>query len=143
MMRIPEDRLYSENHLWVKKEKKKVLRIGITEFFSAREIEIINVDLPEEGEEYDRDDVFGSLESVEEVYNLIMPVSGTVVQVNEKVLDDVDILKEDPYDEGWLIKIEMRDPSELDDLLPPEDYEIKITEEFEELLPEKVSEEEE
>lgn len=142
-MRIPEDRLYSENHLWVKKEKKKIARIGITEFFSAREIEIINVDLPEEGEEYDRDDVFGSIESVEEVFNLLMPVSGTVIQVNEKVLDDVDILNEDPYDEGWLIKVEMRDSSELDDLLPPEDYEIKITEEFEELIPEKVTEEEE
>ncbi|MGC9109046.1 MAG: glycine cleavage system protein H [Caldimicrobium sp.] len=142
-MKIPEDRLYSENHLWVKKEKKKVVRIGITEFFSAREIEIINVDLPEEGEEYDREDVFGSLESVEEVFNLIMPVSGTVVQVNEKVLDEVDILNEDPYEEGWLIKVEMRDLSELDDLLPPEDYEIKLTEEFEELLPEKVVEEEE
>ncbi|MGB9761573.1 MAG: glycine cleavage system protein H [Caldimicrobium sp.] len=142
-MKIPEDRLYSENHLWVKKEKKKVVRIGITEFFSAREIEIINVDLPEEGEEYDREDVFGSLESVEEVFNLIMPVSGTVVQVNEKVLDEVDILNEDPYEEGWLIKVEMRDLSELDDLLPPEDYEIKLTEEFEELLPEKGVEEEE
>ncbi len=142
-MRIPEDRLYSEHHLWVKKEKKKIARIGITEFFSAREIEIINVDLPEEGEEYERDDVFGSLEFVEEVYNLVMPVSGTVIQVNEKVLDDVDILNEDPYEEGWLIKVEMTDPSELDDLLPPEDYEIKITEEFEELIPEKVSEEEE
>ena len=142
-MRIPEDRLYSEHHLWVKKEKKKIARIGITEFFSAREIEIINVDLPEEGEEYERDDVFGSLEFVEEVYNLVMPVSGTVIQVNEKVLDDVDILNEDPYEEGWLIKLEMTDPSELDDLLPPEDYEIKITEEFEELIPEKVSEEEE
>ncbi len=95
-MRIPEDRLYSENHLWVKKEKKKIAKIGITEFFSAREIEIINVDLPEEGEEYDREDVFGSIESVEEVFNLIMPVSGTVVQVNDKVLDDVDILNEGP-----------------------------------------------
>jgi glycine cleavage system H protein len=142
-MRIPEDRLYSEHHLWVKKEKKKVVRLGITEFFAAREIEIINLDLPEEGEEFERDDVFGSLESVEEVFNLIMPVSGSILQVNEKVLDDVDLLNEDPYEEGWLVKVEMTNPSELDDLLPAEDYEIKLSEEFEEIIPEKVAEEEE
>ncbi len=142
-MRILEDRLYTENHLWVKKDKKKVVKVGITDFFSAREIEIINVDLPEEGEEYERDDVFGSLESIEEEFNLIMPVSGIIVSVNDKVLDDVDILNEDPYEEGWLVKIEMTNPSELDDLLPAEDYELKISEEFEEVIPEKVSEEEE
>lgn len=142
-MRIPEDRLYSEHHLWVKKEKKKIVRIGITEYFSAREIEIINLDLPEEGEEFERGDVFGSLESIEEVYNLIMPVSGTIIQVNEKVLDDVDLLNEDPYEEGWLVKVEMSNPSELDDLLPAEDYELKVSEEFEEVIPEKIAEEEE
>jgi len=142
-MRIPEDRLYSEHHLWVKKEKKKIVKIGITEYFSAREIEIIEIDLPEEGEEFERDDVFGSLESIEEVYNLIMPVSGTIIQVNEKVLDDVDLLNEDPYEEGWLVKVEMSNPSELDDLLPAEDYELKVSEEFEEIIPEKIAEEEE
>jgi len=142
-MRIPEDRLYSEHHLWVKKEKKKIVRIGITEYFSAREIEIIEIDLPEEGEEFERDDVFGSLESIEEVYNLVMPVSGTIIQVNEKVLDDVDLLNEDPYEEGWLVKVEMSNPSELDDLLPAEDYELKVSEEFEEVIPEKIAEEEE
>jgi len=142
-MRIPEDRLYSEHHLWVKKEKKKIVRIGITEYFSTREIEIIDIDLPEEGEEFERDDVFGSLESIEEVYNLIMPVSGTIIQVNEKVLDDVDLLNEDPYEEGWLVKVEMSNPSELDDLIPAEDYELKVSEEFEEVIPEKISEEEE
>lgn len=142
-MRILEDRLYSENHLWVKKEKKKVVKVGITDFFSAKEIEIINVDLPEEGEEYEREDVFGSIESIEEEFNLIMPVSGVIVSVNEKVLDDVDILNEDPYEEGWLVKIEMSNPSELEELLPAEDYELKIAEEFEEVVPEKVTEEEE
>ncbi len=141
-MRIPEDRLYTENHLWVKKEKKKIARIGITDYFNSKDIEIINVDLPEEGEEYDRDDIFGSLEGVEEMYNLVMPVSGIVVSVNEKVLDNIDLLNEDPYEEGWLIKVEMTNPLELDDLLPPEDYELKVSEEFEEIITEKVSEEE-
>jgi Glycine cleavage system H protein (lipoate-binding) len=142
-MRILDDRLYSENHLWVKKERKKQAKIGITEFFSAKGEEIINIDLPEEGDEFEREDIFGSLETVEEVYDLAMPVSGTVISVNEKVLDNVDILNEDPYDEGWLIKVELSDPSELDELLPPEDYELKISKEFEEIIPEKIMEEEE
>ncbi len=141
-MLIMDDRLYAENHLWVKKEKKKILRIGITEFFSAKGGEIINIDLPEEGEEFERDDVFASLETLEEIYDLTMPVSGTILAVNEKVLDDVDILNEDPYDEGWLVKVEISDPSELSDLLPPEDYELKISQEFEEIIPERLSEEE-
>ncbi len=142
-MRILDDRLYSENHLWVKKEKKKLAKIGITDFFSAKGEEIINIDLPEEGEEFEKEDIFGSLETVEEVYDLAMPVSGTVISVNEKVLDNVDLLNEDPYDDGWLIKVELSDPSELDELLPPEDYELKISKEFEEIIPERIIEEEE
>lgn len=141
-MKILEDRLYTENHLWVKKEKKKIVKVGITDFFLSRGIEIINLDLPEDGEEYEKDDIFGSIESVEEMYNLVMPVSGVIVSVNEKVLDNVDLINEDPYEEGWLVKIEMTNPSELDDLLPPEDYELKISEEYEEIIPEKISEEE-
>lgn len=142
-MRIPEDRLYTEKHLWVKKEKKKIVKIGITDYFSAKEIEIIDLDLPEEGDEYEKEDIFGSLESVEEVFDLSMPVSGIITAVNEKVLDDIDILNEDPYDEGWLIKVEMTKPQELEELLRPEDYEIKVSEEFEDFIPEKLVEEEE
>ncbi len=142
-MKFPEDRLYTEKHLWVKKEKKKTVKIGVTDYFAAKEVEIIDIDLPEEGEEYERDDIFGSLESVEEVYDLYMPVSGMIVAVNEKVLDNVDLLNEDPYEEGWLIKVEMSNPQELEDLLPPEDYELKVSEEIEEITPEKLGEEEE
>ncbi|MFN3505324.1 MAG: glycine cleavage system protein H [Caldimicrobium sp.] len=142
-MRIPEDRLYTEKHLWVKKEKKKIVKIGITDYFSAKEIEIIDLDLPEEGDEYEKEDIFGSLESVEEVFDLSMPLSGIITAVNEKVLDDIDILNEDPYDEGWLIKVEMTKPQELEELLRPEDYEIKVSEEFEDFIPEKLVEEEE
>ncbi|MFN4197131.1 MAG: glycine cleavage system protein H [Caldimicrobium sp.] len=142
-MRIPEDRLYTEKHLWVKKDKKKTVKIGITDYFSVKEIEIIDIDLPEEGEEYEKDDIFGSIESVEEVFDLSMPVSGIITAVNEKVLDNVDILNEDPYEEGWLIKVELNNVQELDELLRPEDYEIKVSEEFEDFVPERLLEEEE
>jgi len=143
MFKLPEDRLYSENHLWIKKKKKKLVRIGLTDYFSLKNLEIIEIDLPEEEEEFEKDEIFGSIETVEEVFDLIMPVSGKIARVNEKVLEDIDILNEDPYDEGWLLEIELLNPSELEELLPPEDYEMKFLEEIEEIPEEKIVEEEE
>ncbi|MCD6490144.1 MAG: glycine cleavage system protein H [Thermodesulfobacterium sp.] len=143
MFKLPEDRLYSEHHLWVKKKKQKLARIGITDYFSLKNLEIIEIDLPEEEEVFEKDEIFGSIETVEEVFDLIMPVSGKIVAVNEKVLEDVDILNEDPYIDGWLVEVKLLNPSELDELLPPEDYEIKFLEEAEELTEEKLIEEEE
>jgi len=141
MFKLPEDRLYTRHHIWVKKRRKKVARIGITDYFSLRNLEIIEIDLPEEGEEFEAGEVFGSLETVEEVFDLIMPVTGTVTKVNDKVLEDVEILNEDPYDEGWLLEVQMENPEELEDLLPPEDYEMEL-EDIEDISPEKFVEEE-
>lgn len=143
MFKIPEDRLFSEKHLWVKKGKRKTATIGITEYFSLCNLEILDIDLPEEDEEYEKDEIFGSMETVEEIYDLVMPISGKIISVNEKVLEDVEILNEDPYDEGWLIKVKISNPLELEELLPPEDYEMKLSEEIEEVLPSEFSEEEE
>jgi len=143
MFKLPEDRLYSENHLWIKKKKKKLVRIGLTDYFSLKNWEIVEIDLPEEEETFEKDEIFGSIETVEEVFDLVMPVSGKIVAVNEKVLDDVDILNEDPYDDGWLVDVELLNPEELEELLPPEDYEMKFLEEIEEIPEEKLIEEEE
>ena len=142
MFKAPEDRLYSENHLWIKKKRKKTVRIGVTDYFSLRNLEIIEIDLPEEEEEFEKDEIFGSIETVEEVFDLIMPVSGKITKVNEKVLEEVDILNEDPYDEGWLVEVELSNPSEIEELLPPEDYEMRFLEDIEEIAPEKFVEEE-
>lgn len=143
MFKLPEDRLYSENHLWVKKRKKKLVRIGLTDYFNLKNWEIIEIDLPEEEETFEKDEIFGSIETVEEVFDLLMPVSGKILAVNEKVLDDVDILNEDPYEDGWLVDVELSNPEELEELLPPEDYEMKFLEEIEEIPEEKLVEEEE
>lgn len=142
MFKVPEDRLYTEGHLWVKKKKKKIVRVGITEYFILKSMEIIDIDLPEEEEEFEKDEIFGSIETIEQVFDLLMPVSGKIVKVNEKVLEDIEILNEDPLDEGWLIEIEMTNPAELKELLPPEDYELRF-EDLEEMGPEKFLEEEE
>ncbi len=143
MFKLPEDRLYSESHLWVKKKKKKLVRIGLTDYFSLKNWEIVEIDLPEEEETFEKDEIFGSIETVEEVFDLVMPVSGKIMVVNEKVLDDVDILNEDPYDEGWLVDVELFNPEELEELLPPEDYEMRFAEEIEEIPEGKLMEEEE
>ncbi len=142
MFKFPEDRLYSETHLWVKKRKKKIVRIGVTDYFNMKNWEIVEIDLPEEEEEFEKDEIFGSIETVEEVFDLIMPVSGKIIAVNEKVLEETDILKEDPYEEGWLVEVELLNSSELEELLPPEDYEMKFLEEAEEIPEEKIIEEE-
>ncbi|HAA83434.1 MAG: Glycine cleavage system H protein [Thermodesulfobacterium commune] len=142
MFKVPKDRLYTEGHLWVKKKKKKLVRIGITEYFILKNMEIIDIDLPEEEEEFEKDEIFGSIETIEQVFDLLMPVSGKIVKVNEKVLEDIEILNEDPFDEGWLIEIEMTNPAELEELLPPEDYELRL-EDLEDVGPEKFLEEEE
>lgn len=143
MFKLPEDRVYSENHLWVKKKKKKLARIGITEYFNLKNLEIIDIDLPEEEEEFEKDEIFASLETIEHVFDLPIPVSGKIIKVNEKVLEDLDLLNEDPYEDGWLVEVEMSNPSEIEDLLPPEDYELRFLEDIEEVGRERFSEEEE
>ncbi len=122
-MRIPEDRLYTENHLWLKKMKGNKAVIGITDFGQLRLGEVIDLELPEEGDEIEKDEAFGSVESSQGVVDLVSPASGTVIAINEELLDSPDIINEDPYDEGWIIKIKLSDPEELEELLTPDEYE--------------------
>ena len=143
MAKIPDDRFYSEQHLWIKKERKDLAKIGITEYYTLKNEEILDIELPTEEEEFEKGEIFGSIETTEQLYDLIAPVSGKVIAVNEKILDDVEILNEDPYNEGWLLKIKMFSPEELDELLPAEDYEIKLMEELDESISERFLEEEE
>lgn len=122
-MRIPEDRLYTEQHLWVKKLKGNKVLIGLSDLGQLRLGEIIDLELPEEGDEVEKDEAFGSVESSQGVVDLISPVTGEVIAINEELLDTPDIINEDPYDEGWIIKVKLEDPDELNELLTPDEYE--------------------
>ncbi len=122
-MRIPEDRFYTENHLWVKRLRGDKALIGLTEPGQLQLGEILDLELPEEGDELEKDEAFGSVESSQGVVDLISPVTGEVIAINEELLDTPEIINEDPYDEGWIIKVKLEDPDELDELLPPDDYE--------------------
>ncbi len=130
-MQIPEDRLYSRHHLWLKQLRGKKALIGITELGQLRLGEIIDLELPEEGDELEKGEAFGSVESIQGVVDLISPVTGEVIAINEALLDAPDIINEDPYDEGWIIKVKLSDPEELDELLTPDEYdEIAAQEEI-------------
>ncbi len=137
-MRIPEDRYYSEHHLWVKRLRGNKALIGLTEVGQLTLGEILDLELPEEGDELEREEPFGSVESSRGVVDLISPITGKVIAINEEILDSPDIINEDPYDEGWLLKVALDDPEELEELLSPDDYEdiaadieIPVEEEFE------------
>ncbi len=122
-MRIPEDRYYTEHHLWVKRLRGDKALIGLTEVGQLKLGEILDLELPEEGDEVEKDEAFGSVESSQGVVDLISPVTGEVIAINEELLDTPEIINDDPYDEGWIIKVKMENPDELDELLTPDDYE--------------------
>jgi glycine cleavage system H protein len=127
LMSLPKDLLYSKEHEWVKKEGDKV-RIGITAFAQSELGDIVFVELPEEGDEIEADESFGSVESVKTVSELYAPISGKVVEVNEELEDSPEFVNESPYEKAWMIVVEPSDASQLDDLLSDEQYQDFIDE---------------
>jgi len=123
---FPEDIIYSCEHIWVRVEGN-MATIGITDYAQERLGDILSVEFIETDTYIERDETFGSIESVKEVLDLISPVSGTVVVVNDDVLEDVSIINRDPYDTGWLVVIEMDNLDQLEDLLAASNYHDLIT----------------
>lgn len=125
-MSLPQDLLYSKDHEWVKKEGDNKVRIGITDFAQNELGDIVFVELPDEDDEVTAGEDFGSVESVKTVSELTSPVSGTVVEVNEDLEDSPESVNESPYDNAWMVVIEVSDESELDGLLSAEEYQAFI-----------------
>ena len=123
MAEVKEGLLYSESHEWVKVEGR-IAVIGVSDFAQAEMGDITYVDLPAEGDEFEKGDDFGALESVKASSDLYTPVSGVVVAVNPDLEETPEKINEDPYG-AWIIKIEMTDPSELDSLMAPDVYAAK------------------
>jgi len=126
MSKIVEGLKYAESHEWVKVEDG-VAVIGISDYAQHEMGDITYVDLPEEGDEVSAGEDFGAVESVKSSSELISPVSGKVLQVNSELEDSPELLNEDPY-ENWIIKVEMADSSQINDLLDAEAY-SKLVEE--------------
>lgn len=126
-MKILKDLLYTNDHEWIKVEGDKAY-IGITDFAQHNLGDIVYVELPDVDDEFSKEDSFAVIESVKAASDSYMPIDGTVLEVNEEVIDEPSLLNEDPY-KNWLICIELKDQSQLDELLSPEDYEKLCDEE--------------
>lgn len=120
-MNIPAELKYTKDHEWIREEAGEAV-VGITEFAQGELGDIVFVEIETEGETFDKDQVFGTIEAVKTVSDLFMPVSGEVTTVNPKLADTPDIVNKDPYGEGWLVKIKMSDPGQLEELLTPDQY---------------------
>lgn len=129
-MEIPAGLKYSKEHEWVATEET-VATVGITDYAQDQLGEIVYVELPAVGDKISKDDAFGVVESVKAVSDIYAPVSGTVVEVNQELPESPEMINEDPYGDGWLVKVKVSDPAELDDLLDNEEYEELVAAEKE------------
>ena len=120
-MNFPEELKYTKDHEWLRVEEDNVY-VGITAFAQGELGDIVFVDVDTEGEELEKEEVFGSVEAVKTVSDLFMPINGEVLTFNEKLEDEPELINTDPYGEGWIIKISASDVSELDSLLSAESY---------------------
>ncbi len=122
-MDFPSDLRYSKDHEWLRLSADgKTGKIGITDFAQQELGDIVYVELPEVGDDFERGDEFGTVEAVKTVSELYMPVSGTVTAVNEALEDAPELVNDDPYGEGWMIEIELANPDEAGELMDADAY---------------------
>lgn len=120
-MHIPENLKYTKDHEWIKIDSD-IATIGITSFAQSELGDIVFVDIDTEGEELEKEEVFGTIEAVKTVSDLFMPVSGEVTEFNQVLEDNPEIINTDPYGDGWIIKVCVSDISTLEDLLSSDEY---------------------
>ena len=122
MANVPEDLHYSKDHEWVRVEAN-IASIGITDYAQNSLGDVVYVELPKVGEDFAANESFGSVESVKAVSEVFSPISGTVAEVNESLNDEPEKVNGDPYGDGWMIKVNMSNPGEVDSLLTAAEYE--------------------
>ncbi len=122
MAQIPEDLHYSKDHEWVRVEGK-IAVVGITDYAQDSLGDVVYVEVPKVGDEFAANESFGSVESVKAVSEVFSPLSGEIVGVNEALADEPEKVNHDPYGAGWMIRVEMSNPGEVDSLLTAAEYE--------------------
>jgi len=125
-MNIPEELKYHKEHTWVKVIGKKAT-IGITEYAQKQLGDIVYVDLPSTDTEIEKDEEFTEIESTKTTSSVIAPVSGNIIEVNEELEETPEIINEDPYGKGWIVVVELSEPSQIDELFDSSDYENYIS----------------
>ena len=124
-MNYPDNLKYSKDHEWIRVEGDEAF-VGITAFAASELGDIVFVDVDTEGESLDQDEVFGSVEAVKTVSELFLPVAGEVLEFNEGLEDAPEAVNEDPYGEGWMVKIKINDASQLDGLMDAAAYQAML-----------------
>ena len=127
-MNIPTELKYTKDHEWLKVEEK-VATLGISDYAQMELGDIVNVELPDEGEEYEKNDSIGAVESVKASSEIFTPVSGKILEINDPLMDTPENINDDPYEEGWMVKIELSNLDELEELLDAAAYQAYVQEE--------------
>ena len=131
----PDDYKFTESHEWVKySDKKKEAVVGITDYAVKQLSDLVHIELPKAGDKVEQGAPFGEIESVKTVADLLAPLTGVITEVNKDLASDLDTLKDEPFEDGWLVKIKPSDTSELEPLMSKKEYEefLESSEEGEE-----------
>lgn len=125
-MNVPKELKYTKDHEWLSLDGE-VATVGVTDFAQSELGDIVYVEVETLDEMLEKEEVFGTVEAVKTVSDLFMPISGEVIEFNEKLETNPEVVNEDPYGEGWMIKIRVSDKNELNELLSSDDYEGEIS----------------
>jgi len=120
-MNIPSELKYTKDHEWIKIDGD-VATVGITDFAQSELGDIVYVDIETVGEELDQEEVFGTVEAVKTVSDLFLPLTGEIIEFNETLEDDPELVNNDPYGDGWMVKIKISDTAQIDGLLTADGY---------------------
>ncbi|MCE5347279.1 MAG: glycine cleavage system protein GcvH [Bacteroidales bacterium] len=124
-MNVPVDLLYTKDHEWLRVEGDMGY-VGVTDFAQGELGDIVFIEIETLGETLNKEDVFGTIEAVKTVSDMFMPVSGEILEVNPALEESPDVVNKDPYGKGWMVKIKISDPSQVNDLLTSEKYKAII-----------------
>lgn len=120
-MNVPANLKYTKDHEWIKVEGGNAV-IGVTDFAQGQLGDVVFIEIETQGETLEKEEVFGTIEAVKTVSDMFMPVGGEIIEVNSKLADSPDVVNKDPYGDGWMVKIKVSNPAELNELLTPEQY---------------------
>jgi glycine cleavage system H protein len=120
-MNVPDNCKYTDKHEWIRIDGEEAY-IGITDYAQGELGDIVYIEIETEGEKLALGEAFGTIEAVKTVSDLFMPVSGEVIEFNSKLEDEAELVNKDPYGEGWMIRVSIDNPAEVDELMSPEQY---------------------
>jgi glycine cleavage system H protein len=127
-MDIPEDLKFTKSHEWAKVEEN-IVTIGLSDYAQEQLGDIVYIELPEEGRDLHKEEVFGMVESVKAVSDIYSPVSGEVIEINDAIVDSPEVINDDPFGEAWLIKVRIDNPDEINSLMDTKEYKSYVEEE--------------